>query len=342
MKFRISNFSYHIINSLCNKPETSVSKEFLINAKKLSFDKRILASSQFLYNELPIRFSRRIKELEKLPIDLENDHEIFIIRDWYVKSLDEVTNHSYPKSNEDCHSFRNTIKNIFDRHSSTLTTMSTGISKLNTSNNFNSFLTKFYYNRTRTRFLITNYLEYFQNNEDKIGLLYFDCNLNSLLNEVCNDVESLVDLHDYKMPEINIDLPDIKITYPKGYLYYSLLEIIKNSIVALKNVNDAKISISCNHDDNLIVLKIKDNGIGINDDNMDNIWKFSFSTSKINFQDKFSKDFEKSNPISGFGYGLPISRILLRTFNGDLKIFSKKGKGTEIYMIIDINSNWKF
>ena len=110
----------------------------------------------------------------------------------------------------------------------------------------------------------------------------------------------------------------------------------------MKDRNNAKISISCNFDNNLIVLKIKDNGIGINDSNMENIWKFSFSTSKINFQDKFSKDFEKSNPISGFGYGLPISRILLRTFNGDLKIFSKIGKGTETYMIIDVNSNWKF
>ena len=54
-----------------------------------------------------------------------------------------------------------------------------------------------------------------------------------------------------------------------------------------------------------------------------------------------SNHFEKQNPLSGLGYGLPISRIILQTFNGDIKIFSKQNIGTDTYLFIDIASDWK-
>jgi pyruvate dehydrogenase kinase 2/3/4 len=95
-------------------------------------------------------------------------------------------------------------------------------------------------------------------------------------------------------------------------------------------------------DNNIIILKISDNGDGIDEEDMKHIWKFSFTTSDINFNDQYSNDFEKENPLSGFGYGLPISRILLKIFNGNLKVFSQKGKGTDVYLFIDLNSNWAF
>lgn len=131
---RISKYSYHVVNSLCNKSETLISKSTLLGLRKIDFDKKILHSSKFIYNELPIRFSRRIKELEDLPLQLDNKHEIFQIRDWYINSLDDITSNKCPKNIDDCFILKDTIHKIYTRHSSTLNVMSKGINKLKGSN----------------------------------------------------------------------------------------------------------------------------------------------------------------------------------------------------------------
>lgn len=340
--FRISNYSYHIINSLRNKSETIVTKKFLLNMNNLTYKNKIISSSQFLYQELPIRLSKRIQDLEKLPIDLDSTHEIFKVRDWYVKSLDDITNIKKPNTINDCESFRNKINIIHNRHSLTLSTMSIGINKLKKSNlitnDIDYFLSNFYSNRAKTRFIIDNYLDYFKENPNKMGVIYKNCNVKHLVEDAILDLYSLSNIHKCNKPEININVDDTHFMYPSGYLYYSIMEILKNSLVALKEIDNPKIDITCFNDNNLYIIKIKDNGIGIKEENMDNIWKFSFTTTKINYDNSCESD----NPLSGLGYGLPISRILLKTFNGDLRIYSEHNKGTETYIIIDINSNWVF
>lgn len=344
MNFRISNYSYHIINNLCKKKETFITKKFLISMGNLSFNDRIKLSSKFLYNEIPIRFSRRIKELEKLPIDLDHDHEIFTIRDWYVKSLDEVTSIKEPSNVSEYENYKELISKIFNRHSSTLITMANGISKLdiNNNNNFDDFLTKFYYNRTRTRFLLNNYLNYFNEDQNKIGILYKNYNLKELFNNIIVDMKFISDNNRYELPEINMNLENINIKYPIDYLYYSILEVLKNSLVALDGIENGKINISSIYDKNILIIKIKDNGKGIKEKDFNKVWNFSYTTTKITHNMQFSNDFEKTNPVSGFGYGLPISRILLRTFHGDIKIYSEYNVGTTTYLLIDLNSNWEF
>lgn len=342
---RISKYSYHIINSLCNKPETLVSKSSLLDMNKMSQKNKILLSSQIIHTEIPIRFSKRIKELEELPLELDNNHEIFEIRDWYVKSLDEITSINKPKNIDECHVLKDIISNIHDRHSSTLITMAEGISKLKSKNLINNdtdhFLTKFYHNRTKTRFLISNYLDYYKENDNLIGALNTNCDINSIVKDAIVDINIMADMHRCNIPDIKINVNSNNFIYPINLLYFSILEVLKNSLVAVQDNNNGEINISSYNDENLIVLKISDNGNGIENYNMDNIWNFSFTTSKVDYTNNFYDDFQKENPLCGFGYGLPISRILLRTFNGDIKVYSKKNKGTDTYIFIDLNSNWK-
>ena len=343
---RISKYSYQLINNLCNKNETLISKSSLLNMQSIPKKNQILFASQYVYNELPIRLAKRVKDLEQLPLQLESNHEIFQIRDWYLQSLDDITILKNPINEEDCNKMFEIVNVIHNRHSDTMNTMAFGIHKLKKNNlinnNIDKFLTDFYYNRTKTRFLIRNYLDYFSNNPNNIGALNKDCQIKDIINDVLYDIEMLADLHRINMPTINVNIQNNEFIYVKSYLHYILIEIIKNSLVATKDTKQPLIEINSYIDNNYIILKISDNGTGIEDIHKNDIWKFSFTTSTIDYNKISHNTFDKKPPISGFGYGLPISRIILQTFNGNIRIFSEKDVGTDTYLFIDIASNWQF
>ena len=334
---------YYFINFLSKKKNKMISKNSLLGMRNIDKKNRILIASQFIYNEIPIRFSKRIKELEDFPFDLSYDHEIFNLRDWYIQSAEEVLNLEYPNNFEKCEILEENVNNILNRHQTTLITIAKGIHKLKNSNNLKSydkFLYNFCINRTKTRYLLDNYLGYFSDNEDYIGNLNLNCNINNLVKSSLVEAELITSNNLMEMPEIVIDIPDVNIIYNDSYLKYVILEILKNSIVATQENENPIINIKCFNDKNFIILKIDDNGYGINEKNLNKIWEFSYTTSEVNYKNFFENDFQLSNPIAGFGYGLPISRILLKTFNGNIKIFSQENVGTSTYLFIDLSSNW--
>jgi len=344
---KILNNTYFLINYLNKSKETFVSKKNIIDYNTLTKEHRILNASKFIYNEVPIRFSKRIKELEDLPFNINNGHEIFTLRDWYINSLQDISLIEEPKTYDDCENFKEIIFNILNRHQTTLITISKGLGKLNLSENnqnlikYNKFLENFCINRTRTRFLLDNYYLLFNENANYIGNINLHCNLNNIITDTLYDAESITDINRMEFPDIKKNVTDTDFVFNQNFLMYPILEILKNSIVACQKRDNPKIEIDLSGDNNLKILRISDNGIGIKYDEMPNVWNFSYTTADINFSNNFDSDFEKSNPISGFGYGLPISKILLNTMGCDIKLFSKYNKGTDVYIIIDQNYDWE-
>jgi len=93
-----------------------------------------------------------------------------------------------------------------------------------------------------------------------------------------------------------------------------LINIILNSIQAIKNEGMIKISVKANGEDGgrRITLEIEDNGIGIPDTDLKNIFNPFFTSRKEN----------------GFGMGLFISKIIVEKHNGSISAKSIVGQGT--------------
>jgi len=82
-------------------------------------------------------------------------------------------------------------------------------------------------------------------------------------------------------------------------------------------------------------IKLADQGTGMNRIVLSKAFCYFYSSVKARPQvaDEVS-DFDRSVPLAGFGFGLPISRVMARYFSGDIDLNSIPGKGTDVYVYL--------
>jgi two-component system nitrogen regulation sensor histidine kinase NtrY len=109
---------------------------------------------------------------------------------------------------------------------------------------------------------------------------------------------------------------DLEIIADKEQISQVLINLIKNSLEALKNLNEGKIMLSGEiNTSGRVQITIIDNGPGIPEDLMDKIFIPFFTTKE-----------------SGSGVGLSLSRQIMMLHNGTLKVVSVQGKQTLVIM----------
>ncbi|WAA09320.1 sensor histidine kinase [Fervidibacillus albus] len=94
-----------------------------------------------------------------------------------------------------------------------------------------------------------------------------------------------------------------------------LLNITKNSIQFTEN---GKIILRGRESNNQTIIEIADTGIGIDPDDIENIWH-RFYKADVS---------RKNNPFGEFGLGLSIVKKLVHLHQGNIHVSSEKGKGT--------------
>ena len=189
---------YNDINLLSKKPQTSTNLNGLIEFGNINKKKNIVYASQYMYNELPIRFAHKIKDLDSLPYDLYNNLYINTIRDWYITSFHDIRNLKYPTDFNDSLEMVSTIENIYNRHSPTLITMANGIQSIKNEkidineNEIQTFLNKFYMSRIGIRVLLSHYSMIFNNtNTYEYGIINTKCSPSIIIKDVITDINSL-------------------------------------------------------------------------------------------------------------------------------------------------------
>ncbi|MFB6341681.1 PAS domain-containing sensor histidine kinase [Saccharicrinis sp. FJH62] len=96
-----------------------------------------------------------------------------------------------------------------------------------------------------------------------------------------------------------------------------VINLVKNAIEALGSIPDPVIEIACEKANNAIEISVSDNGDGIPEDILDEIF-IPFFTTKEN----------------GSGIGLSLSRQIMRLHGGTLKVSSSPETGTRFTMVI--------
>uniref|UniRef100_A0A8C7VRF6 Protein-serine/threonine kinase n=1 Tax=Oncorhynchus mykiss TaxID=8022 RepID=A0A8C7VRF6_ONCMY len=308
-------------------------------------------SFMFLRKELPVRLANTMREVNLLPDNLLSQPSIKLVQKWYMQSFVELLVWRTMF-------FLDILFLIRNRHNDVVPTMAQGVIEYKEkfgfdpfiSSNIQYFLDRFYTNRISFRMLINQHSES-THSDTHLQHVNTHKSAGRCLRYVDNAYETAKMLCEQyylaapalQIQEFNNKDKSIHAVYVPSHLFHMLFELFKNSMRASVELHEdskeglppVKAKVTLGKED--LSIKISDRGGGVPLRKIDRLFNYMYSTAP-------TPSLEPSNtvPLAGFGYGLPISRLYARYFQGDLKLYSMEGVGTDAVIYLKALSSESF
>ncbi|XP_062868019.1 pyruvate dehydrogenase (acetyl-transferring) kinase isozyme 3, mitochondrial-like [Trichomycterus rosablanca] len=306
----------------------------------------------FLRKELPVRLANTMREITLLPHNLLNQPSVQLVQSWYSQSFEELLDYEN-RSPEDPHTlndFLDILLRIRNRHNDVVPTVAQGVIEYKEkfgfdpfiSSNVQYFLDRFYTSRISFRMLINQHTLLFSDDINHahpkhIGGIDPNCNVVGVVQDAYETAKMLCEQYYMMAPELIIQEINVKnsnrpiqVVYVPSHLFHMLFELFKNSMRATVELHEnnteglppVKALVTLGQED--LSIKISDWGGGVPLRKIDRLFNYMYSTAPT----PTLNGSENAAPLAGFGYGLPISRLYARYFQGDLLLYSMEGVGT--------------
>lgn len=320
------------------------------NRARASPDLTRLHSAQWLHHELPVRLAHRAQELRELPFGLANMPSVIEVRDMYQSSFRDLVESRPPSGAQDEKEFSQMLGRIRIRHDDVVKLIAKGVIELKEhcgrgggDLEIRRFLDRFYMSRIGIRVLMSHHLELGGQEYGMAGVINRVCKPAALIEDAVNATTSLSYQHFGEAPTVELrGNLDLKFPYIDAHLFLCLFELLKNSLRAtVETHRDAnvlppvRVIVADGKED--VTIKISDEGGGFRRSEMKRVWSYLFTTAKLPAATLFSMEdrsdrTNRPDPIAGFGYGLPLSRLYARYWGGELGLSSMEGYGTDAYL----------
>ena len=169
--------------------------------------------------------------------------------------------------------------------------------------------------------LLTNLLNFSKLDQGKESLITSEF----CVNKLCNDLNEM-----FSPLAKNKHLTFIYNNYLDNDTFIKsdalkIKQILSNILSnAIKYTIDGKVYFNVRHEDNYLIFKISDEGIGIPKDKLDEIFK------------PFSRIDNNESLIEGNGFGLFVVKGLIDLLNGEINVSSELGKGSEFIIKLPV------
>ncbi|KAK7153662.1 hypothetical protein R3I94_007146 [Phoxinus phoxinus] len=315
-------------------------------------------SFTFLRQELPVRLANILKEIDLLPDNLLRTPSVHLVQSWYMQSFLDILEFKDRNMNDQAvtHDFTDAVIKIRNRHNDVVPTMAQGVVEFKetygtdpiTSQNMQYFLDRFYMSRISIRMLLNQHTLLFGGkvrvnpaHPKQIGSIDPNCLVTDVVKDAYENAQNLCDRYYMNSPEVvleefNVKGPDkpIVVVYVPSHLYHMVFELCKNAMRATIELHEdameyppVHIQIVLGHED--LTVKVSDRGGGVPLRKIDRLFTYTYSTAP-----RPQMDTSRATPLAGFGYGLPLSKLYARYFQGDLKLYSMEGFGTDAVIYI--------
>ncbi|XP_057217143.1 pyruvate dehydrogenase kinase, isozyme 3b isoform X3 [Triplophysa rosa] len=300
-------------------------KQFLDFGRENACEK---TSCMFLRKELAVRLANTMREVTLLPANLLNQPSVKLVQSWYSQSFEELLEYE-TRSPEDPRTLNDNVQYFLDR---------------------------FYTSRISFRMLINQHTLLFGDaaclaQPKHIGSIDPACNVAEVVRDAYETAKMLCEQYYMMAPELNIKENNsktpqkpIQVVYVPSHLFHMLFELFKNSMRATVELYEnsseglppVKALVTLGKED--LSIKISDQGGGVPLRKIDRLFNYMYSTAPTPRLDPT----QTTVPLAGFGYGLPISRLYARYFQGDLKLYSVEGVGTDAVIYLKALSSESF
>lgn len=126
-----------------------------------------------------------------------------------------------------------------------------------------------------------------------------------------------------RKPEVVFDLPDeLTINGRKGHVHQILVNLVQNAVDVMEDQSNAQLDVSCGLSDEQAIIRIRDHGPGIPEEQFGHIFDPFFTTKQVG---------------KGTGLGLYISYDLATNQGGSLKAENHPQGGAEFILSIPLN-----
>lgn len=316
-------------------------------------------SAQFLHSELPIRLAHRVQELTSLPHGLAHMPSVIEVRRMYEKSFGDLVTTRLPQDSNDEAQFSSLLHNIHERHEHVVKLIAKGVLELKrhcgkggSDLQIRSFLDRFYMSRIGVRVLLRHHLALGSKEPHMAGIINTQCRPAHLINDAFSVARRLS--YQHYGDAANLELygaTDLMFPYIDSHLLLCLLELLKNSLRATAEKHrDAdclppvRVIVADGEED--VTIKISDEGGGFRRSELSRVWSYLFTTARLPAEqlirlEEQNRHTNRPDPIAGFGYGLPLSRLYARYWGGELALVSMEGYGTDAYLHLSKLGNRK-
>ena len=170
--------------------------------------------------------------------------------------------------------------------------------------------------------IITELLTLVDLDKEKLQLNYKITYVNFLLEKVVAQLKPLAEKRKIKLKFVEKEKIQIKIDADK--IQQAIINIIDNAIKY--TADGGKVEVSLYTENKYVMIRIKDNGVGIPKESISNIFDRFYRVDKA-----------RSRKTGGTGLGLSIAHQVITLHQGNIRVESEIGKGSIFYIAIPYN-----
>uniref|UniRef100_A0A4W5JXX4 Protein-serine/threonine kinase n=1 Tax=Hucho hucho TaxID=62062 RepID=A0A4W5JXX4_9TELE len=309
-------------------------------------------SFAFLRQELPVRLANIMKEINLLPDNLLKTPSVRLVQSWYMQSLKDIIEFKEKDADDEkvTYDFTDAVIKIRNRHNDVIPTMAQGVVEYKetygtdpiVSQNVQYFLDRFYMSRISIRMLLNQHTLLFGGkvrvnpaHPKQIGSIDPHCSVTEVVRDAYENARNLCDRYYMNSPELVLEEFNVKddgkpvtVVYVPSHLYHMVFELFKVCLLKKIFLKTPYQAYQCISSLCYLLFQVSDRGGGVPLRKIERLFTYTYSTAPPP-----SMDGQRS-PLAGYGYGLPISRLYARYFQGDLKLYSLEGYGTDAVIYI--------
>jgi len=344
------------LSHYATKPYTPVSLLQMLAMGSVDKKTALLQTAQFLHGEVPVRLAKIIQTVDSLPYGFSDTQQpVKALRTAFTHLFNKLLSCPKPTNEASEEHFQEVCKEVLLRHQNIHDDVTQSLRRdesmlalsLDEKIVVQPFLDRLCMSRIGNRALLTQYIALHKTTgPDIVGIIQRTCKPAVLVQETIEKINACLEK---KVPvEVEGNL-ESSFTYFRSHLQYVIQEVLTNAmslhVLRFPEGDIPPVKVVVWESSSGIHIKVSDQGGGVNRSDIPHIWTHlappglydPFRQSEALKGLTVGVEGEITSAMHGGSYfmsSLPLCKLYCRYTGGELRMFSMRGYGTDVYIYL--------